>query len=126
MVKCIAVFIICLLSTQVMAGDVRTWKDVRNKQTDYNYGRQWIVIKETSCLITKGRASYSTRYYVYEDRWARTVLERFNRRYSRGGADGEVFVSNMEEKGYFTSRHAASSYLNRYKQEDPDWQRRLY
>lgn len=130
MIKYMVVLIICLLSTQVMAGDRYKSNNRYNNQYDqgkYNYGKQWVIIKETSCLIQKdtGKAKYSTRYYVYEDNQARIILERFSRR-NRGIHPGTIFVENIEEKGYFISRYGASTRLNRLKQEDPYYQRRLH
>lgn len=123
----IVVVMVCMvaLTTQAKAGDRRTWKDVHNKQTDYNHGRQWVVIKETYCMVHKytGEALYSTRYYVYDDERAQHELNEF--RPSSNRHDGITFIVAMEAKGYFTNRHGANVHMNRLRQSDKDYNRRL-
>jgi len=126
--RCTIVIIIALVLSTVpaVAGDRTTWHDIRNNQTRYNSGKQWVVIKETYCMVHKhtAKASYSTRYYVYEDSEARYILNDFKP--SRNRHAGVIFQIGLEDVGYFTDRMAANAHMKRTQRSDSDWNRRLH
>lgn len=125
---CIMVVVLLLLlfhTSYAQAGDRSTWTDIRNSQTRAIHGKQWVVIKETYCMLPKygGSASYSTRYYVYEDEQARYILNDFKP--SRNRHAGVLFIVGLEDVSYWLNRHGANQHMRKLKQSDVEYNRRL-